>query len=81
MLFCTVFEKTEEELPNADSRDKHNKEVRGLAVQFAAVIPELEFSPANILSFLLANRGSPSNAMTDAERWVSHVKGWDAAKR
>ncbi|GJD04353.1 hypothetical protein ColKHC_13178 [Colletotrichum higginsianum] len=79
-LFCTVFEQSEEELPNAESRDKNNEEVRRLAVQFAAVIPELEFSPANILSFLLANRDSPSNALADAERWMSQVKGRVAEK-
>ncbi|KAK1976172.1 mitochondrial chaperone bcs1 [Colletotrichum cereale] len=79
-LFCTVFEQSEEELPNAESRYKSNEEVRRLAVRFAAVIPELEFSPANILSFLLANRDSPSNALSGAERWMSQVKGRSAEK-
>ncbi|KAK2005331.1 P-loop containing nucleoside triphosphate hydrolase protein [Colletotrichum eremochloae] len=80
-LFCTVFEQSEEELPNAESRDKDKEEVRRLAVRFAAMIPELEFSPANILSFLLSNRDSPSKALADAERWMSQVKERSAEKR
>ncbi|KAE9565851.1 hypothetical protein CGMCC3_g17969 [Colletotrichum fructicola] len=56
-LFCTVFEYSEEEVPNAETRDKKNADVRQLAVQFTSVVPELEHSPADILLFLLANRG------------------------
>ncbi|KAJ5011816.1 putative mitochondrial chaperone BCS1-B [Colletotrichum sp. SAR 10_99] len=66
-LFCTVFELSEEELSDAETQDKSNEEVRQLAAQFVAVVPELEFSPADILSFLLANRDSPSSALADAE--------------
>ncbi|KAK0367854.1 mitochondrial chaperone bcs1 [Colletotrichum limetticola] len=69
-LFCTVFEYSEKEMPDAETRDKNNAGVRQLAVKFASVVPELQFSPADILSFLLANRGSPSSALTDAEGWL-----------
>lgn len=62
-LLCTVFEQSEEELPDVGSREKRNEEVRQLAVQFAGVLPELEFSPAEILSFLLIDRVSPSSAL------------------
>ncbi|KAK1711277.1 uncharacterized protein BDZ83DRAFT_590856, partial [Colletotrichum acutatum] len=73
-LFCTVFEQSTEELPDAEARDKSNEEVRRLAVEFAAAIPELELSPADILSFLLANRGSPSSALADAAGLVSKTR-------
>ncbi|CCF34592.1 mitochondrial chaperone bcs1 [Colletotrichum higginsianum] len=74
-LFRTVFEQSEEELPDVEQRAKNNQEVQRLAIEFVGVVPELEFSPADILSFLLANRGSPSGALSNAERWVSQTKG------
>ncbi|KAJ0298560.1 hypothetical protein Brms1b_013355 [Colletotrichum noveboracense] len=80
-LFCTVFEQSEEELPDLGSREKRNEEVRQLAVQFAGVVPELEFSPADILSFLLANRGSPSSALADAAGWVAKSRKGGALRR
>ncbi|KAK0367670.1 mitochondrial chaperone bcs1 [Colletotrichum limetticola] len=73
-LFCTVFEYSEKEMPDAETRDKNNAGVRQLAVKFASVVPELQFSPADILSFLLANRGSPSSALTDAEGWLLRTR-------
>ncbi|CAI0648820.1 unnamed protein product [Colletotrichum noveboracense] len=73
-LFCTVFEQSGEELSDTETRDKSNEKVQQLAAQFAAVVPELEFSPADILSFLLANRGSPANALDDAEGWVMNSR-------
>ncbi|KAI3528398.1 mitochondrial chaperone bcs1 [Colletotrichum abscissum] len=69
-LFCTVFEYSEKEIPNAETRDKKNAGVQQLAVQFASVVPESQLSPADILSFLLANRGSPSSVLADAEEWL-----------
>ncbi|KAI8308015.1 mitochondrial chaperone bcs1 [Colletotrichum sp. SAR11_59] len=80
-LFCTVFELSEEELSDAETQDKSNEEVRQLAAQFVAVVPELEFSPADILSFLLANRGSPSSALADAAGWVSKSRKGGALRR
>ncbi|KAH0420078.1 mitochondrial chaperone bcs1 [Colletotrichum camelliae] len=80
-LFCTVFEQSEEEVPNAKCREKRTEEVRRLAVQFADVVPEVEFSPADILSFLLANRDSPSSALADAEGWVLETRKVGALRR
>ncbi|KAG7038312.1 mitochondrial chaperone bcs1 [Colletotrichum scovillei] len=73
-LFCTVFEHSEKEMPDAETRDKNNVGVQQLAVKFASVVPELQFSPADILSFLLANRGSPSSALADAEGWLLRTR-------
>ncbi|WQF84234.1 Putative AAA+ ATPase domain, ATPase, AAA-type, core [Colletotrichum destructivum] len=80
-LFCTVFEQSEQELPDAEKRANNNEEVQRLAIEFAGVVPEQEFSPADILSFLLANRGSPSSALNDAKRWVSQVRGDETLSR
>ncbi|OHE90316.1 mitochondrial chaperone bcs1 [Colletotrichum orchidophilum] len=80
-LFCTVFEQSEEEMSDAETRDKSNEDVRQLAVRFAGAVPELEFSPADILSFLLANRGSPSSALADAEGWVFKTRKGGTLRR
>ncbi|KAK2006158.1 mitochondrial chaperone bcs1 [Colletotrichum eremochloae] len=80
-LFRTVFEQSEEELPDAEKRANNNLKVQRMAVEFAGVVPESKFSPADILSFLLANRGSPSGALINAERWVSQAKGNEGLKR
>ncbi|KAI3528119.1 mitochondrial chaperone BCS1 [Colletotrichum abscissum] len=80
-LFCHVFEQSGEELPSSEKRVSNNQEVRQLAVQFAGLIPELEFSPADILSFLLANRNSPSGVLNEVERWVSRTRGEKALTR
>jgi chaperone BCS1 len=42
-----------------------------LAVDFAERIPELIFSPAEIMSFLKLHWRSPSNAVKEVQRWVS----------
>ncbi|KAK1658520.1 mitochondrial chaperone bcs1 [Colletotrichum godetiae] len=80
-LFCHVFEQSEEELPGAEKRDSNNEEVGRLAIQFSGLIPELEFSPADILSFLLANRGSPLGVLAEVESWVSRTRGERALRR
>ncbi|KAE9577839.1 hypothetical protein CGMCC3_g6239 [Colletotrichum fructicola] len=80
-LFCTVFEYSEEEVPDAETRDKKNADVRQLAVEFTSVVPELEHSPADILSFLLANRGFPSKALADVEGWLISTRKVGALRR
>ncbi|KAL4405390.1 mitochondrial chaperone bcs1 [Colletotrichum abscissum] len=77
-LFCNVFEQSQEEFPDAEAREKSNKEVRQLSFQFAAMFPELEYSPADILSFLLAKRSSPSSALADAAGPLWMLAGLDS---
>ncbi|KAL5373610.1 hypothetical protein PMIN06_012491 [Paraphaeosphaeria minitans] len=48
----------------------HNRELRQLAKKLAAKIPEFEFSPAEIMSFLLANKHLPRRAVADVGAWV-----------
>lgn len=42
-----------------------------LATEFASKVPELEFSPAQIMSFLLQHRQSPTAALEYTEKWVT----------
>ncbi|KAK1980506.1 mitochondrial chaperone bcs1 [Colletotrichum cereale] len=80
-IFRTVFQQLKEELPDLEKRVDNNEEVRQLADQFAAQVPELEFSPADIFSFLLANRDSPSGALAEVERWVAFTREEKALRK
>ncbi|KAK2741012.1 mitochondrial chaperone bcs1, partial [Colletotrichum kahawae] len=80
-LFRTVFECSEEEVPDAETRGKKNADVRQLAVEFTSVVPELKHSPADILSFLLANRGYPSKALADVKGWLINTSKVGALRR
>ncbi|KJZ69322.1 hypothetical protein HIM_11280 [Hirsutella minnesotensis 3608] len=44
------------------------------AADFVAKVPELEFSPAEILSHLLQYRESPTAAIEHAEEWVATIR-------
>ncbi|ATY59058.1 mitochondrial chaperone [Cordyceps militaris] len=43
------------------------------ATEFAALIPEFEFSGAQITSYLLQYRGSPASALDNASKWVTRI--------
>jgi chaperone BCS1 len=55
-----------------DSKD--DKKVEQLSDKFAYLIPELEFSPAEVLSLLLEHRTSPKNTITGVEAWIARVR-------
>ena len=46
---------------------EEDKIVEGLAKEFAAKVPKLEFSPAEIISFLLEHKQSPGEAVDNVE--------------
>jgi DNA-binding transcriptional MerR regulator len=41
--------------------------------EFAARVRELKFSPAEIQSYLLANKQSPSMAVANVDEWVTEI--------
>jgi chaperone BCS1 len=45
-----------------------------LAKEFAARVPELEFSPAEVLSFILEYRQSPGEAIDNVEAWMTRIR-------
>jgi mitochondrial chaperone BCS1 len=57
-LFCIVFKYSE-----SDVLVEENKTVEQLAKEFAAKVPKLEFSPAEILLFLLEYKYLPGEAV------------------
>ncbi|KAJ6078258.1 hypothetical protein N7467_008011 [Penicillium canescens] len=67
-LFHTVFKQT------ADHQSKEefdDESIEGLAKDFAAKVPENNFSPAEVLSFLLERKNSSIDAVTGVQDWAS----------
>ncbi|KAH6670568.1 mitochondrial chaperone bcs1 [Halenospora varia] len=50
------------------------KRVEQLAQEFAARVPELEFSPAELLSFLIGYRQSPEEVVDNVELWMMRIR-------
>ncbi|KUL81905.1 hypothetical protein ZTR_09532 [Talaromyces verruculosus] len=72
-LFCTIFKQTTTgyEQPAEEAEDVA---IETLAEEFAAHVPEEEFSPAKILSFLLEHKHSPADAVDRVQEWVTKQK-------
>jgi len=45
-----------------------------LAQAFVAKVPKLEFSPAEVLSFLLASKHSPHHAIANVAAWMEKLQ-------
>ncbi|KAH8708411.1 P-loop containing nucleoside triphosphate hydrolase protein [Phaeosphaeriaceae sp. PMI808] len=45
-----------------------------LVQEFMAKVPKLEFSPAEIMSLLLANKQSPRHAIASVDTWVERIR-------
>jgi chaperone BCS1 len=85
-LFCFVYDpklgKVEGSDPmtslESDETDKGNiiedEEILKLAEKFAAKVPKLEFSPAEIMSLLLANKQSPRQAIDSVDAWIDKIR-------
>jgi chaperone BCS1 len=55
-------------------QEEEVKRVERLATDFAARVPELKFSPAEILSFLMEHRQSPGEAIDNVEMWMTRIR-------
>ena len=67
-LFCVVFKHS-----GGDALVEEDKTVEGLAKEFAAKVPKLESSPAEILSFLLEYKQLPGEAVDNVEVWITRI--------
>ncbi|KAH8650403.1 P-loop containing nucleoside triphosphate hydrolase protein, partial [Tricladium varicosporioides] len=54
--------------------DEEIKRVEQLAQEFAAKVPELEFSPAELLSFLMGYKQSPEEVVDNLEAWMTRIR-------
>jgi chaperone BCS1 len=59
----------------ATSQREEAKRVERLAKEFTVKVPELKFSPAEIISFLLEHRKSPEGAIDNVEQLISKPTG------
>lgn len=57
---------------------KEDKKIERLGHEFAGLVPELEFSPAEAPSLLLEHRRSPESAIAGVEAWVAKSQGGKA---
>ena len=48
--------------------------VKVLPADFANGMPELEFSPAQIMSYLVEKRHSPRGVMRDLQQWITKMR-------
>lgn len=82
-LFCFVYNSM---LGKAGDETENRKVERGetlkLTEEFAAQVPKLEFSPAEIVSVLLANKQSPRLAIENIDAWLEKFREeWKKFKR
>ena len=71
-LFCAVFMR-DDTLPDR-SRRGDEVTLRKLMTEFANKMPEQEFSPAEIQSFLLEYTRSPHMAVENVQEWVVRTR-------
>lgn len=76
-----VEDSADEDSADEDSIDEdgevsvtHNHELCQLAEELAAKIPSLEFSPAEIVLFLMANKHSPGRAVAEVGAWMERSR-------
>ncbi|KAJ4288308.1 hypothetical protein N0V88_007346 [Collariella sp. IMI 366227] len=70
-LFCVIFKEAEGD-PKQPAQD--DETVERFAREFARVVPEREFSPAEIQSYLVEHRGSARVAVEKAQEWMDGIR-------
>jgi len=73
-LFCLVFKQSKDDISDLEKPAEDDETVNRLANEFAHKVPELEFSPAEIQSFLVEHRHSPDKAMEKMKDWMTKVR-------
>ena len=73
-LFCLVFKQLKDDISDLEKPAEDDETVNRLANEFAHKVPELEFSPAEIQSFLVEHRHSLDKAMEKMKDWMIRVR-------
>jgi chaperone BCS1 len=60
-------------LAEVKQQEDNDREVERQAAAFAAKVPEPEFSPAEIMSYLVPYRHSPAAAIENRSQWVDDL--------
>ena len=75
-IFSHIFNKTPDEITlDEDENITHpsKEELRSMAEQFAACIPETKISPAECQGYLMRHRDDPHAALANAGPWAAEV--------
>jgi chaperone BCS1 len=56
-------------MPNSTKRYYSQEEIKSLADDFADLVPEGKFSPAEVQNFLITRKKDPQRAMDEVEKW------------
>ncbi|KAG6017584.1 hypothetical protein E4U43_000815 [Claviceps pusilla] len=72
-IFQFIFSRADKKVEHI-SQEKECGEVGSHADEFATTLPESEFSPAEIISYLLPYRFCPAAAAANCSRWVAELR-------
>ncbi|KIN03305.1 hypothetical protein OIDMADRAFT_39687 [Oidiodendron maius Zn] len=70
-LFLAIFRR---DVPGNKGKVEEETALKQLAANFAGKVPQYEFSPAEIQSFLLGYRESPHTAVQSVEEWIVRAR-------
>jgi len=73
-LFCMVFKRSTSDIQDPEKPTEGDAVIEQYAHEFAGKLPELEFSPAEIQSFLLEHRSSAHTAVEKAQQWMERTR-------
>ncbi|KAK0716738.1 P-loop containing nucleoside triphosphate hydrolase protein, partial [Lasiosphaeria miniovina] len=73
-LFCMVFKRSTSDIQDPGKPTEDDAAIEKYAHEFVGKLPELEFSPAEIQSYLLEHRGSARTAVEKAQQWVARTR-------
>ena len=70
-LYRFVFQRPKEHLMEARPQVDNVSAVEMQTTEFASKVPECEYSPAEIMSYLLQHRNLPVVAVENVEKWMT----------
>jgi chaperone BCS1 len=73
-IFCMVFKQSEGDILDPGKPAEDDETVERWAREFSRKVPEREFSPAEIQSFLLEHRCSVRVAVEKAQQWMHRTR-------
>ena len=73
-LFYMIFKQSEDDILDPKQPAEDEETVERYAREFAREIPEREFSPAEIQSYLMEHRGSARVAVEKVQEWMDRTR-------
>ena len=73
-LFSLIYKGSDCGITTEGGTVEDNAIVESLAADFTNKMPELEFSPAEIMSFLVEHRHAPCTAVENVQQWITGTR-------